>query len=117
MIKYGKLISWRQLREDKTWDAEFKEDKLKTVLVTPDDNWAVFLGGDKELKVYVAALPNGLKNMCELKIDKAGDYTFDKETHKACITLKKSGEMCLLISRCLRKGGRSVRFPLGVHFA
>jgi hypothetical protein len=100
MIKYGKLISWRQLREDKTWDAEFKEDKLKTVLVTPDDNWAVFLGGDKELK-----------------IDKAGDYTFDKETHKACITLKKSGEMCLLISRCLRKGGRSVRFPLGVHFA
>ena len=118
MIKCRKFISLHQLPEDSSRSGEFrreskfKKDILKAVLITPDDEWAVFLGGDKKLKVYGAKLSDGFENMRELTIDNPRQYTFNEEDHKACI-MPNGGEMFLLIScKGGRNGGQSVRFAL-----
>lgn len=61
------------------------QDVLKTVVITPDDSFAIFLGGSDRLTMYVAKRTEGW-SVKELTVENAEKFTFDNENDAASIT-------------------------------
>jgi hypothetical protein len=90
-----------------------RQDILKTVLIAPDDTYAVLLGGEDRLNIYTADLgqmkSKGIKGM-SLKVDLPEKYKYNAYKDAACI-IEAKGNVKILISY---HDGRSVTFDIGV---
>jgi len=104
------------LPNNKPVEVELKDqhqDTLKTVLIAADDTYAVLLGGEDRLNIYIADLgqltTKGIPGI-RLIVDLPRKYKYNPYKDAACI-MEADGNVKILISY---HDGRSVTFDIEV---